>query len=112
MFLQLSDLKREIFTAKAKGMLRVPFFHRSKIISDEGFIVSFVNRSQLRYTEGDSVFLVGVEGAGRYIDIFHSSIRRSEPDACEPIDSQTDQRVTENVTRALEWRGLTVRVVT
>lgn len=55
--------------------------------------------------------IVTTEGAGHYIDVFHSSMNHWENDL-SPIDGKTDEQNVDNVTRALESRGLTVRVVT
>jgi len=54
--------------------------------------------------------IVRTEGDGREIDVFHSSMRHWSNDS-SVIDGKTDERNVDNITRALEWRGFTVRIV-
>jgi hypothetical protein len=54
---------------------------------------------------------ITIEGAGQYIDVFHSSMQCWMNDT-SVIDGRTDERNVDNVTRALESRGLKVRIVT
>jgi hypothetical protein len=93
-------------------MFKTSFFHRNKIISDEGFSVTFLGRYQVRYQEGDRSILVHIEGDDVQMDIFHSSIKAWEGGNCPSIDSATDKRIVDNISRALEWRGWSVQVVT
>ena len=54
---------------------------------------------------------VRTEGDGPDIDVFHSSMGHWSNDS-SPINAKTDERNVDNITRALEWRGFTVRIVT
>jgi uncharacterized protein YcgI (DUF1989 family) len=82
-----------------------------KTVSDEGFSITLRGRTQLLYKIGGKTMIVTVEGAGRYIDVFHSSMRSWENDS-SLIDGKTDELNVDNITRALESRGLNVRIVT
>ncbi len=82
-----------------------------KTDSDKGFSVTFTSRTTLLYEVDGKVMTVSTEGDGRDIDVFHSSMRfwSNDPSA---IDSETDKRNVDNITRALESRGFRVRIVT
>ena len=54
---------------------------------------------------------ITTEGAGKYIAIYHSSMQHWTNDE-SVIDGETDKRNVDNVTRALESRGLNVQVMT
>ncbi len=83
----------------------------SKTVSDEGFSITLTSRTTLLYEVDGKSMTVTTEGAGRYIDVFHSSMQRwiNDPSV---IDGKTDERNVDNITRALESRGLNVRIVT
>ncbi len=92
-------------------MFKIPLLQRSKIVSDEGFSVTVLSRYAVRYEQDGRSMLVSIEEGDGHIDIFHSSIKW-EDDPGEAIDAATDQRITENLAKALEWRGWSVGVVT
>jgi hypothetical protein len=54
--------------------------------------------------------IITTEGAGRYIDVFHHSMRHWSNDP-STIDGKMDEKNVDNVTRALESRGFTMRIV-
>ncbi len=92
-------------------MFRQRWWLFGKTISDEGFSITFTSRFTLRYEAGDKAMTIRTEGDGRDLDIFHSSMRHWENDS-SVIDGSNDERNVDNVTRALEWRGFNVRIVT
>jgi len=92
-------------------MFKVPFLHRLSIVSDRGFTVTVVSRSELRYEENDRGMTISIEQGGRHIDVFHSTIRRWDGQET-PISKADDYRITQNILEALRWRGWTAEVVT
>jgi hypothetical protein len=92
-------------------MFKVPFFHRSSIVSDKGFTVTVVSRSELRYEENQKVMTISIEQGDRHIDVFHSTIRKWDGDEAA-ITNAEDYRITQNILQALKWRGWTAEVVT
>ena len=91
-------------------MFKTRWLSSRTISVDEGFSITLTSRTTLRYEIGGKSMIVTTEGAGAYIDVFHSSMNHWENDTTA-IDSKTDERNVDNITRALESRGLTVRVV-
>jgi hypothetical protein len=91
-------------------MFKTHWWRPSKTVSDEGFSITLGFRKLLYEADGKRM-TIAIEGAGRYIDVFHSSMQRwmNNPSV---IDSKTDEQNVDNVTRALESRGLEVRIVT
>jgi hypothetical protein len=83
----------------------------SKTVSDEGFSITLTSRSTLLYEVDGKTMTVDIEGGGKYVDVFHSSMQRWENDP-SVIDGITDEKNVDNVTRALEFKGFTVRIVT
>jgi hypothetical protein len=83
----------------------------SRTTSDEGFSITLTSRTTLLYEVAGRSMVVTTEGAGRYIDVFHSSMMHWTADPT-PISGSTDEKNVDNVTRALEARGFEVRVVT
>jgi uncharacterized protein YcgI (DUF1989 family) len=83
----------------------------STTTSDEGFSITLKSRTKLLYEVDGKSMVITTEGAGRYIDVFHSSMAHwlDDPSA---IDDEVDRRNVDNITRALESRGLNVRIVT
>lgn len=79
------------------------------ITSDEGFTVTFVERHTLKYEEGGRSATIRTEGDGKSIDVFKNSICRWSNDPFE-IDAATNERIANNVARALESRGFSVYV--
>jgi len=92
-------------------MFRVPFWRRSSIVSDQGFTVTVVNRSELRYQENQKVMTISIEQGDHHIDVFHSTIRRWDGEET-PITNDDDLRITQNILKALTWRGWIAKVVT
>jgi len=92
-------------------MFRRQWWFFGKIFSDEGFSIIFTERNTLRYEIGERTMFVRTEGDGPDIDVFHSSMGHWSNDS-SPINAKTDERNVDNITRALEWRGFTVRIVT
>jgi len=86
-------------------------FLSAKTVSDEGFSITLKSRTKLLYEVEGKSMIITTEGAGRYIDIFHSSMQHwlNDPSV---IDDETDAQNVDNITRALESRGLNVRIVT
>lgn len=82
-----------------------------KTVSDEGFSIAFTSRTTLLYEVDGKAMTVRTEGDGSEIDVFHNSMRHWNHDS-SPIDGKTDERNVDNITRALEWRGFNVRIVT
>lgn len=91
-------------------MFRTRWFS-NKTVSDEGYSITLTSRTSLLYEIGGKKMIVRTEGAGKYIDIFHSSMRYWSNDPTV-IDGKEDERNVDNISRALEARGLNVRVVT
>jgi uncharacterized protein YcgI (DUF1989 family) len=91
-------------------MFTTHWWRPAKTVSDEGFSITLGFRTLLYEMDGKSM-TIAIEGAGRYIDVFHSSMRCWMNDT-SVIDGQTDERNVDNITRALESRGLSVRIVT
>ena len=92
-------------------MFKTRWLSSKTISDDEGFSITLTSRTGLRYEIDGKSMVVTTEGAGSYIDVFHSSMDHWENDST-PIDGKTDEQNVDNTTRALESRGLTVRVVT
>ncbi len=92
-------------------MFRRRWWLFGKIISDEGFSIILTSRTTLLYEIDGKSMTVTFESGGTEIDIFHSSMRRWSNDS-SLIDGKTDERNVDNITRALEWRGFNVRIVT
>jgi hypothetical protein len=91
-------------------MFKTHWWRPAKTVSDEGFSITLSHRTLLYEVNGRAMTIT-IEGAGKYVDVFHSSMQRWTNDD-SMIDSQTDERNCKNVTRALESRGLNVRIVT
>jgi hypothetical protein len=91
-------------------MFRVPFWRRSSIVSDRGFTVTVLSRSELKYQERSKVMTISIEQGDRHIDVFHSTIQRWDGEET-PISNVEDSRITQNILEALEWRGWTAEVV-
>ena len=91
-------------------MFKTRWLSSKTVSDDEGFSITLTSRTQLRYEIGGKSMIVTTEGAGSYIDVFHSSMDHWENDSMA-IDRKTDKRNVDNITRALEARGFTVRVV-
>jgi len=91
-------------------MFKTRWWKPARTFSDEGFSIT-LSRTTLLYEVDGKSMIITTEGAGRYIDVFHRSMRqwRNDPST---IDGKTDEKNVDNVTRALESRGLTVRIVT
>lgn len=83
----------------------------AKTVSDEGFSITLKSRTKLLYEVDGKSMVITMEGAGHYIDVFHSSMEHWSNDP-SVIDGETDKRNVDNITRALESRGLNVRIVT
>ena len=93
-------------------MFKVPLFHRSSIVSDEGFTVTVVSRFEVRYEENQKVMTISIEQQGdRHIDVFHSTIRKWDGEEAA-ITNAEDYRITQNILEALKWRGWAAEVVT
>jgi hypothetical protein len=91
-------------------MFTTHWWRPAKTVSDEGFSITLGFRKLLYQVDGKCMSIT-IEGAGRHIDVFHSSMRCWMNDT-SVIDGQTDERNVDNVTRSLESRGLRVRIVT
>ncbi len=85
-------------------MFRIPFFNRHKVVSDEGFTITFVSRHALRYDEGDIAVLIDIDGDRTQMDMFTKSIRAFDSDGKLP-DALTIQKIENNIALALEWKG-------
>lgn len=81
-----------------------------KIISDEGFTVSFSARNSLMYEAGRRTMTVRTEGDGKAIDVFQKTISRWDNDSSE-VDAPTNKMIADNIVRALEFRGFRVYLV-
>ena len=92
-------------------MFRKRWWWFGKTISDEGFALAFTSRTTLLYEIGGKTMTVDVEVGWPDIDVFHSSMRCWDDDS-SVTDGKTDERNVDNITRALEWRGFIVRIVT
>ena len=92
-------------------MFRKQWWFFGKTISDEGFSIKFTSRNTLLYEVGGKTMIVSADGNFPEIDVFHGSMRHWSNDS-SVIDGKTDERNVDNVTRALEWRGFNVRIVT
>jgi len=92
-------------------MFRKQWWIFGKTISDEGFCLAFTSRNTLLYEVGGRTLTIDVEVGWPHIDVFHSSMRHWDDDS-SIIDGATDKRNVDNITRALEWRGFTVQIVT
>ena len=92
-------------------MFRRQWWFFGKTISDEGFSIKFTSRNTLLYEVGGKTMIVSTDGDFPEIDVFHGSMRHWSNDS-SVIDGKTDERNVDNVTRALEWRGFNVRIVT
>ena len=93
-----------------KHMFRRQWWLFGKTVSDEGFSVSFSSRFTLLYEIDQRSMVIRKEGDGRDIDVFHGSMRHWTDDNSD-IDEETDRRNVDNITRALEWRGFSVRII-
>ena len=91
-------------------MFTTRWWRPARTVSNEGFSITLGYKSLLYEVDGRRMAIT-IEGAGRYIDVFHSSMRCWMNDT-SMIDGKADERNVDNVTRALESRGLTVRIVT
>jgi hypothetical protein len=92
-------------------MFKTHWWRSGKTVSDEGFSISFLSRTTLLYETNGKAMTITIEGAVKYIDVFHSSMQHWTNDD-SAIDGQTDERNCDNIARALESRGLNVRIVT
>lgn len=92
-------------------MFRRQWWIFGKTLSDEGFSIEFTSRNTLLYEAGGKTMIIHTDGDFPDIDVFHSSMRRWSNDS-SLIDGKTDERNVDNITRALEWRGFSVRIVT
>jgi hypothetical protein len=92
-------------------MFRRQWWFFGKTISDEGFSIIFTEKNTLLYEIGGRTMTVRTDGNFPDIDVSHSSMRHWN-NASSLIDGKTDERNVDNVTRALEWRGFKVRIVT
>ena len=90
-------------------MFRTHWWYSAKTVSDEGFSITLKLTKLLYEIDGKSMS-VNIESDGRDIDVFHSSMRSWIGDT-SAIDPQTDERNVDNLTRALESRGLRVHIV-
>ena len=90
---------------------RVPLFDRSTTVSDEGFRVTFVSWSFLRYQAGDLSLDFYCEAGGGGVIIEQSSIKRINPEASRYLNAEQEKVILSNIIDALEWRGWTVQVV-
>ena len=81
-----------------------------KIISDEGFTVSFSARNTLVYEAGRRTMTVRTEGDGKAIDVFQNSMSRWDNDSSE-VDAPTNKMIADNIVRALEFRGFRAYLV-
>jgi hypothetical protein len=91
-------------------MFTTHWWRPARTVSDEGFSITLGFKELLYEVDGKRMTIT-IEGAGQYVDVFHSSMRCWTNDS-SVIDGQTDERNVDNVTRALESRGLNVRIVT
>ena len=92
-------------------MFRTHWWHAAKTVSDQGFSITLISKTKLLYEVNGKAMIVTTEGAGSYIDVFHSSMQHWKDDD-SAIDGTTDEENLDNITRALESRGLNVRIVT
>ena len=61
----------------------------------------------LRYDEGGRSMLITIDAGAGAIAIFHGSMRWDDAPGVL-LDAANDRRITENICRALEWRGYSV----
>jgi hypothetical protein len=91
-------------------MFRTRWLNRSTIVSDEGFSI-WVGRDQVVYRRNDRAMTISSDLGGSEINIFAPTANRWDDDVSVEIDEQTKAVILENVRRALEWKGLKVRVL-
>ncbi len=81
-----------------------------KITSDEGFTVTFSARHTLLYEEGGKSMTIRTEGDNKSVDVFKNSIGRWKHNTSE-VDAATNERIANNIARALEFKGFSVYIV-
>ncbi|WP_263374028.1 hypothetical protein [Granulicella aggregans] len=90
---------------------RVPLFQRSKIISDDGWSVTFLGRDSAVYEEDGRTIEFGIDVGGGFLTIFHSGLRWDELKGT-PLLPDEDMRITFNLMDAFQWRGFVVDIAT
>jgi hypothetical protein len=92
------------------AMFRTPWLNKSKVLSDEGFYVE-IGRDWLVYQRGDRRMTMTCDVGGPEINVFTDTANRWDDDPSVEVDEQTRSTILNDVTRALEWRGLQVRLL-
>ena len=92
-------------------MFRKQWWIFGKTISDEDFSLQFIAKNTISYEVGSKTMTISADSNFPNIYISHSSMRQWTNDN-SLIDGKIDERNVDNVTRALEWRGFAVRIVT
>ena len=90
-------------------MFKIPLLNRHKIVSDEGFTVTFVSRNVLMYEEDGISLLIDVDGDGKQMDVISSSLRPVTLGKKLPDDLGV-RKIEGSIARALEWRGWSVDI--
>ena len=86
------------------------WFHRGRIDSDEGFSVAF-GRDMVVYRESGRRMAITADVGAQEANIFTISIGRWDDDQVNIISEAEKQRIADNIERALEWQGLTVKLI-
>ncbi len=92
-------------------MFRSPIFRSGTIISDEGFRLRLTLPYVLRYWEDDLVVDVSCDAVKPHIDLLHSSVSAFKNGSFTRLTAAEDKQLFDNISRALEWRGYNVTVV-
>ena len=86
------------------------WFHRGRIESDEGFSIDFGRDIVVYYESGRRMAITADVGAGR-VNIFIDSVGRWDDDPMNAVKAEEKSRISDNIKRALEWRGLAVSLM-
>jgi hypothetical protein len=89
---------------------RNKWFHRGRVESDEGFSVALGRDTVVYYESGRRMAITADVGTGQ-ANIFTNSIGRWDDDLSNSAKPEEKSRIADNIKRALEWRGLSVRLM-
>lgn len=91
-------------------MFKTRWYNRGKILSDEGYSIE-CGQDWLVYQRGSKRMTVTVDLGAREINVFVGTANRWDNDPSTEIDDLTRARVLDDIKRALEWTGLSVRML-
>jgi hypothetical protein len=93
-------------------VFKIPLLHRKKIVSDEGFTITFVSRNVLQYDGSHVSLLFDIDGDGKRMDVLARSARVAhDANSVNLPDDMILRKIEDDISRALEWRGWLVRLI-